>query len=125
MSGHSQAYMVTRNSFRKCPTSGLHECGPNGSLDCGMNLRALTAVRDNLQDPTASRRIPENVDELLLGSQSFVFYPMGCTQRTDIHGMRSAKEAFNDRGHARPFSDFTVLQAVEDGPTRVVNHDDV
>src|SRR5699024_4684451 len=97
MSGHSQAYMVTRNSFRKCPTSGLHECGPNGSLDCGMNLRALTAVRDNLQDPTASRRIPENVDELLLGSQSFVFYPMGCTQRTDIHGMRTANEASHDR----------------------------
>src|SRR5699024_1856368 len=97
----------------------------NGSLDCGLYLRALTAVRDNFQDPTASRRIPENVVEFLLGSQSFVLYLMGCTQRTDIHGMRSAKQAFNDRGPARPYDDLTVHPAAEDGLTRVVNHDDV
>src|SRR5699024_121687 len=45
-------------------------------------------------------------------------------QRTDIHGMRSAKEAFTDGGEPRPFSDSTVPQAVEDGATRVANHDD-
>src|SRR5699024_947844 len=99
----------------------LDEGGAHGRLDGSVNCAALAAIRYHFQHTSTIGRIPQNMDELLFGRQTFVLDAMRGTQCTDVYGVRGAKKAFHYRGHTWTFSNFAVFQTVENGSAGVID----